>query len=108
MAGIDRHDDAGDVFYRDRDVAGVDVRGVLHLPCLTVPSCEAKLMRRDSVANRPCQWRAASAAAGGIEPTGKGGCCGLSDMFNGAPDYSRNTGAARAGSGMPHGMGIGR
>ena len=108
MAGIDRHDDAGDLFHRDRDVAGVDVCGLLHFPQLTVQTCEAKRMRRDSVASRPGQRRTKRSTAGGIEPTGKGGCCGVSDMFNGAPGYSRKKAAARTGSGMPNGMGIGR
>jgi hypothetical protein len=86
----------------------VDVRGLLHFPQLTVPTREAKQMRRDSVASRSGQRRAKRSTAGGIEPTGKGGCCDVSDMFNGAPGYSRNKGAARAGGGVPNGMGIGR
>lgn len=48
------------------------------------------------------------ATGGGIDPTGKGGCCGVSDMFNGAPSYSRNKGAAPTGRGMPYGTGVGR
>jgi hypothetical protein len=65
-------------------------------------------MTRDSVASRPDERRAAPAVTGGIEPAGTGGCCGVSDMFNGASGYSKNKGAALVGRGMPHGMGIGR
>lgn len=108
MAGIDRHDDAGDLFHRDRDIAGVDVRGLLHLPRLTVPDCEARLMTRDSVASRADGRHLTPAANGGIEPARAGGCCGVSGMFNGASGISKDKGAAPAGSGMPHGMGIGR
>ena len=108
MAGIDCHDDAGNLFHRDRDVAGMDVRGLLHLPRLTVPTGKARLMTRDSVASRQGRRRAAPATTGGIEPTGRGGCCGVIDMLNGAPGYSKKKEAAPAGSGMPHGMGIGR
>ena len=108
MAGIVRHDDAGDLFHRDRDITGVDVRGLLHFPQLTVPTREAKQMRRDSVASRSGQRRVKRSTAGGIEPTGTAGCCGVSDMFNGASGFSKITGAAPAGSGMPYGMGIGR
>jgi len=108
MAGIDCHDDAGDLFHRDRDVAGVDVRGLLHLPRLTVPNCEARLMTRDSVASKADGRRAAPAGTGGFEPAGTAGCCGAFDMFNDASDFTKSTGAAPAGNGMPYGMGIGR
>ena len=108
MAGIDRHDDAVDLFHRNRDVTGVDVRGLLHFPHLTVPDCEARLMTRDSNASKPKGRREAPSATGGIEPAGTGGCCGVSDMFNGASGFSKIKGAAPAGSGMPYGTGIGR
>lgn len=116
MAGINRHNDAGDVFYGDRDFAGLDVRGLLHFPQLTLSPCAMMFMTCDSGANwdairravGPLPAPAARATGGGIVRTGKAGCCGVSDMFNGAPGYSKNKGAAPAGRGMPYGTGLGR
>jgi hypothetical protein len=124
LAGIDRHDDAGGLFHRDRDVAGVDVRRLFHLPQLTVP------VRRDgwntmddSVAGTDFQRTAGAPAIRGFEPDGKGGCCEASEMFKGRPGCSRNEGKApgvilsgresnfriAAGHGVVrHGAGIGR
>lgn len=51
-------------------------------------------MKRDSVASGQRRRPVAGSAAGGIEPTGKGGCCGVSDMLNASLGYTKNKGNA--------------
>lgn len=80
-------------------------------------------MKRDSVVSARSRWPMTGPMTGGNEPTGKGGCCGVSDMVNGSPGYWirmakapagiapepwRGDLVADGGSDMPYGMGIGR
>ena len=85
MAGIHRNDDAVNLFHRDRDIAGLDVCRLLHLPQLmAITGRDSRYSKRDSMPPMGSRPVPAEGRIGGIEPTGKGGCRELSSVLSGA------------------------